>query len=207
MPSQTLLEIFGYLASAVIALSLTMRSVLRLRLLNLLGAAAFAAYGALIGALPVAAVNLLIVLINVYHLRQMLGAREFFRLLRVRPDAEYLKAFLEHHREEIARFVPGFRHDPAADPLTFFVLRDLVPAGLFIGVPAPDGSLRVLLDYVTPAYRDFRTGRFLFGDGAAFFRERGIRRIESPPGNRTHEAYLRRMGFEPAGDVYALEVP
>lgn len=207
MDSQTVLEIVGYVASALVAVSLMMSSVLRLRLLNLLGAAAFTVYGVLIGAYPVAVVNLLIVFINLYHLRQMLGSREFFRLLRVQPDSEYLQYFLDFYRDEIRRFLPGFRHAPAGGELTFFVLRDTAPAGLFVGETRDGGELRVLLDFVVPQYRDFRTGRYLFSDQAEFFRGLGVREIVSEPGTPAHAGYLRRMGFapDPAG-LYRLPV-
>ena len=87
MDSKMVLEIVGYVASVLVAISLMMSSILRLRIINLIGSLAFTVYGVLIHAYPVAVVNALIVLINLYYLRQMLGSREFFRLLRVRPDS------------------------------------------------------------------------------------------------------------------------
>ncbi len=205
METQVVLEIVGYVASVLVAVSLMMRSILRLRVLNLAGAATFAVYGALIGAYPVAAVNGVIVLINVYHLRRMSRAREFFDLLEVRPDSEYLHAFLRYYAVEIERFVPGFRHLGTEGRLTFFVLRDLVPAGLFIGERSGE-VLRVALDFVIPQYRDFRTGRYLFADHAEFFRRLGVRVVESDPGSPVHQRYLRRMGFREEGGRYRLRV-
>ena len=197
MDSQLVLEIVGYVASVLVAVSLMMSSILKLRLVNLVGSAAFTVYGVLIHAYPVAAVNLLIVFINLYYLRQMLGAREFFKLLRVRPDSEYLGYFLDFYRDDIQRFSPGFAAAPSEGQLTFFVLRDMVPAGLFIGERGADGSLRVLLDFVIPQYRDFKTGKYLFSRQVDFFRSLGITAIVSEPGSREHSAYLRRMGFTP----------
>src|SRR4028119_64267 len=98
MDSQMVLEIMGYVASVLVAVSLMMSSILRLRLINLVGSAAFTVYGVLIHAYPVAVVNLIIVLINLYYLRQMLGSREYFKLLRVQPGSEYLAAFLDFRR-------------------------------------------------------------------------------------------------------------
>ena len=202
------LELIGYAASALVAVSLMMRSVLRLRVINLVGSLAFTAYGFLIGAYPVAAVNLFIVFINLYYLREMLGAREYFRLVEVVPDSEYLRYFLDFNAADIRRFLPGFSYAPAAGQLRVFVLRGLVPAGLFIGRVEEGGRLRVDLDYVVPHYRDFRTGRYLFGDEAAFFRARGIREIVSEPGNAEHREYLEKMGFAPGADgLYRLAVP
>lgn len=212
MDRQMVLEIVGYAASVLVAVSLMMSSILKLRLINLAGSLAFTVYGVLIHAYPVAAVNALIVLINLYYLRQMLASREFFKLLRVRPDSEYLRYFLDFHAAEIARFFPGFAHAPGGDrQVTFFVLRDLVPAGLFIGERQADGALRVVLDFVIPQYRDFKTGRYLFSAQAGFFRELGITAILSAPGNREHTEYLRRMGFSPvdpseSGSLYRLPI-
>lgn len=67
-------EVLGYLASVLVALSLTMRSVFKLRLINLAGAILFTAYGLVIGALPVAALNFFIALVNIYYLHQMFRA-------------------------------------------------------------------------------------------------------------------------------------
>ena len=191
------LEIVGYAASVLVAVSLMMSSILKLRVINLVGSLAFTIYGVLIQAYPVAAVNLLIVFINLYYLRQMLGSREYFKLLQVKPDSEYLRAFLEFLADEIQRFLPGFAFTPDDRHLIFFVLRDMVPAGLFIGERRGDGALRVMLDFVIPQYRDFKTGRYLFRDQAHFFRAHGITEIVSAGGSKVHADYLRRMGFAP----------
>jgi hypothetical protein len=63
-------EMLGYLASVFVAVSLMMRSLTRLRVINLIGALLFTAYGLIISAYPVAAVNAFIVLVNIYYLQQ-----------------------------------------------------------------------------------------------------------------------------------------
>ncbi|HEV2149445.1 MAG TPA: hypothetical protein VGR37_18740 [Longimicrobiaceae bacterium] len=199
MSERWVLELIGYVASALVALSLMMSSILRLRVINLLGAATFAIYGFLIDAYPVAIVNLFIVLINVYYLHGMLRTKEFFRLLEVRPDSEYLHYFLHFYAKEIRRFVPEFSFAATGPQWVVFVLRDLVPAGLLLGELRDGHSLQVTLDFVIPQYRDFKIGRYLFVEQAEFFRARGITEILTAPGSREHTAYLRRMGFVPAG--------
>lgn len=206
MDQQLMYEIVGYVASFLVAISLMMSSILKLRVINLFGSAAFTVYGLLIGAYPVAAVNLFIVFINLYYLRQIFASREYFTLLEVRPDSEYLRCFLDFHKQEISRFLPGFPGAPRKEELVFFVLRDMVPAGLFMGEVRQPGSLLVTLDFVIPQYRDFKIGKYLFSERAEYFRARGIREILSAPGTPEHRDYLRRMGFAPggAGDDPAL---
>ncbi|MAT96842.1 MAG: hypothetical protein CL608_06840 [Anaerolineaceae bacterium] len=65
-------ETLGYLASIFVAVSLMMRSLTKLRVINLIGALLFTAYGLIIAAYPVAVVNGFIVLVNLYYLQQSL---------------------------------------------------------------------------------------------------------------------------------------
>jgi hypothetical protein len=211
MSEQLLLEMLGYAASVLVAISLMMSSIIRLRVINLIGAVTFAVYGWLIGAAPVAAVNLFIVAINVYYLSGMLRSREFFRLLEMRASSEYLRYFRSFHAEQIRQFSPDAAAEEPAD-LNVLVLRDVVPAGLFAG-DIHGSTLRVKVDFVIPQFRDFKVGRYLFHDRADFFRERGIREIVTPGGSARHSAYLKKMGFRPMEDRsgeathYRLTIP
>jgi hypothetical protein len=156
------LELLGYAGSLLIAVSLMMTSVLRLRVINLVGAAAFSTYGVVIGAVPVAVLNGFIVLINIWHIARMMRATEYFQLLALRPDSDYLRNFLNFYRAEIERVLPGFAYQPRAQQLTLFILRDCNPVGVFIADESEPGTLRVRLDFVVPRYRDLKLGRFLF---------------------------------------------
>ncbi|HEX7707588.1 MAG TPA: hypothetical protein VF701_14120 [Thermoanaerobaculia bacterium] len=194
------LEILGYAASVLIATSLMMRSIVRLRIFNLAGAATFSLYGFLIGAIPVGVLNLLTASINIVQLIRLRRRREIFRILEVRPEAQYLNYFLEFQKEDIGRFFPTFRvtaeESLDGERVALFVLRDLVPAGVLLGT-IREGRFEIDLDYVVPQYRDLKIGQFLFRDEADFFRRRGVREIVCPAFSRIHEGYLERIGFTP----------
>jgi hypothetical protein len=196
------IELIGYVASALIAISMMLSSILRLRLVNLAGAAAFAVYGLLIGSVPVAVLNGLIVAVNAQYLLRMLRAKEYFHLLSLRPDSDYLSYFLGFHAKDIHGFFPEFTHRPGEKQVALFILRDCTPAGVFIAEEHPDGVLRVVLDYAVRSYRDFKIGRFLFVEQADFFRRRGIKEIVVLPRTADFGAYLIKVGFEPAGDEH-----
>ncbi len=199
MDKHFLLELIGYAASALIALSMMMSSILRLRIINTLGAVGFAVYGFLIHAYPVAALNSFIVLVNGYYLLQIFRAKEYFRLLKLKPDSVYLPYFLDFYGEEIRQILPDFEYRPSANHVLLFILRDCSPVGVFIAEQKPDGVLRVVLDFVIPGYRDLKLGRFLFAEQAEFFRERGVKEIVVSPRTKEFGAYLVKVGFEPAG--------
>jgi hypothetical protein len=174
-----------------------MSSILRLRLLNLAGAAVFATYGVLIHAWPVAVLNTVTATVNAGHLFYLLRARKCFQLLKLRPDSEYLHCFLGFYDRKIRQILPEFKYRPSRDQVALFLLRDCMPVGVFLADQKPDGVLHVLLDFVIPNYRDLKIGRFLFVEQAEFFRSLGIREIVISPRTAKFRTYLARVGFEP----------
>ena len=195
-----MLELLGYLASLLVAISLMMSSIVKLRIINLVGAACFTLYGFFIHAYPVMCMNLFVVLIDAYYLAEMFTKKEYFTILETSESSEYFKRFVTFYEKDIAHFLPDFALTPTNRRVMFFVLRNLVPAGVFVGQEREDGALQVTLDFVIPGYRDYKIGEFIFSKAAAVFKEKGFHALYSPPGHPAHEKYLRRMGFAPAGN-------
>lgn len=192
---QVYLELLGYLASVLVALSLTMSSLLKLRLISLAGSTTFVIYAFLIKAYPIVAVNCVIVVINIYFLHRMFTSKTYFELLEVNSDSTYLQYFLEFYREDIKHFIPEYRFAPDKTQMIIFVLRNMVPAGLFIGRKNDQGELKIFLDFVIPDYRDLKIGTYLYYK-SQFFQQHGIRKLISTPKNKAHDKYLQRMGFQ-----------
>jgi GNAT superfamily N-acetyltransferase len=198
MQNPLVFEIVGYVASVLIAISVMNTNVLRLRIFNVMGAACFVVYGFLIKAWPVVGLNLFVVCVNSFHLYKIFSSREFFKILEVAADSTYLRHFLAHHLKDIRRLYRHFDYKPGINQVTLFVLRDTVPAGIFIGEVLPNGDLNVRLDYVVPDYRDLKVAKFLLQDQVGFFRERGVKRLVSSAGTEQHAKYLKQIGFIPA---------
>ena len=189
------LEWMGYIASAIILISLVMSSIKRLRWINTVGSCVFAAYGILIGSVPVAVMNFGIVLINAWYLRQMYSKKEYFSLLPVSHDSDYLKKFLKFYEDEInSKYLFTSSMLPDAE-ICFFVLRDMQPAGLFICSKHSDDALKIELDFATPQYRDFKIGRYIFSRKRAMFTDKGYKKLIAFTDNPSHEKYLNKMGF------------
>jgi hypothetical protein len=66
-----MVEILGYAASIMVAISLTMKDIVKLRILNFIGCALFTAYGLMIDSWPVVLTNGFIACVNVYFLAKM----------------------------------------------------------------------------------------------------------------------------------------
>lgn len=195
------IEWFGYAASIVVAISLTMSSIVKLRWLNLIGAAMFSSYGFIIGALPVGFLNLFIVVINVVYLVRMYREKDDFRIMRWTGDTEYLNHFLDFHRAEITRFFPRFDRTNLDGHSVFFLIKNAAPIGLLLGRQPENGSFLIELDYVGPQFRDFKMGSFLY-EKNDFFRRQGFSTLKAQASGSGHDAYLTRMGFARQGDFF-----
>ena len=198
-------ELIGYLGSILVAVSLMMRSLLRLRIINLIGALVFTLYGVLLGAYPVAFLNGLIVCIDLYYLFQMWRQKDFFTFLEVSPKSEYLRAFVDFYKNDILEIIPSYTYKTEEDLLCFFVLRNMMPAGLFIAKVLGEEA-HIQLDYVIPNYRDFKVARFIFEENAAFFIQRGIRRFVSEGGSAIYRTHLEKMEFVNKAEMYVHEI-
>lgn len=197
------LEIVGTLASIIIAISLTMKNIKRLRVLNTIGALVFTVYGLLIGALPVWTLNGFIVLINCYFLLRMRATRHQFAVLeRDLFESAYIQLFLDFYRTDIERYQPGFKPQPGEGWQADLVLRDMLPVSLIIYRPIDETTVELGLDYAVPAYRDYQNGRYYFEQIAgriAAGRSLNIIQRSTVP---EHQAYLRRLGFVADGELY-----
>ncbi len=202
-------ELVGYLASALVVLSLTMTSVVRLRTISLVGSSTFVVYGVLIESIPIILTNAAIAVINVVFLARELNPTSSrgrdLGASRIRPDSPFLLDFVEFHLDDIRSFQPEFEMPAGDDVVALMLTRDGLPAGLLVG--RRDGErLAIDLDYVLRAYRDSRIGRWLFGTGSGVFRSLGVTELTADARTDAHIGYLERVGFTRAGDHLSLSL-
>lgn len=192
----SLLHLFGYIASIIIATSMTMSSIVKFRIINLIGASLFFVYGLFIGALPIVLLNSFIISVDIYYLVRIFSEKEAFEIMWVRSDNKYLLRFLEFYHKDIQHFFPGFSYQPELNTHSFFVLRNMAVAGLFLGRRENDHVLHVGLDYVIKEYRDFKNGKFIFHRLQDKIMSDGFTIIKTKGHIPQHQKYLRKLGFQ-----------
>lgn len=194
----TFLELFGYVASVMVAVSLMMSNILRLRILNAVGALTFAIYGYMVGAYPVLAVNGWIFLVDIYYLYRMMNEKDYFKLLEgIEHDSSYLLNFIDFYKDDILRFAPDFDPQRLEKPEIVFILRNLVPAGVFIFCKKEkEKVIDIVLDYTIPAYRDMKNTSFFLFDKKEHFRELGFEKYITRTSVKEHSRYLKKMKFK-----------
>ncbi len=189
-------DIIGYAGSALITISLMMKNIFKLRKVNLFGASTFAVYGLLVQAYPVLILNSFIAMVDVYYLLGMYRKKDAFKLMPVLdPNHPYLNEFLDFHSTDIQKFSPEFNKNKIANANCFFVLRNLVPVGIFIYENINPGDANILLDYAIPDYRDLKNAEYLYYAESKFLKEKGITSLTAESSVKEHRKYLKKLGF------------
>ena len=197
----------GYAASIIIAISMTMSSIVRFRWINIIGAITFSVYGFLLGAIPVGILNGLIVLVDIYYLQKIYSKKEIFDTLEINSENDYLVKFLKYHNERIQKICPGFAYDPDMNTVSFFILRNASVAGLFLAHRDAENDLIVGLDYVLPEYKDFKNGKYVYFNLKESFKKMGYTRVKAKANDLPYVKYLKKLGFnEEADGFYSKEL-
>ena len=108
------------------------------------------------------------------------------------------------HAEDIERFQPGFAWDGAAPGHTAYLVQHAdETVGVVLVHDAGNGVAQVELDYVTPRFRDFSPGEFVYRR-SGLFRDRGFSKVITPAGMVA--PYYDQLGMRREGDAYVLDI-
>ncbi|MBJ7358690.1 hypothetical protein [Nocardioides sp.] len=200
------LDLFGWIGSALLIVSLLQTRVLRFRLLNLAASVILVVYNALLAVWPMVGMNAAVSAINVVFIARMLRDRHAetgYHVIEVGPDDAYLRHFLQVHEADIERYQPGFAADGlGAGDLAFLVLSADETVGVVV-IRAEGEVAHVLLDYVTLRYRDFSPGEFVWRQ-ATRLRDRGFRKVVTPPAMLAPYYDRLPQDWTPVGPAYEL---
>jgi len=205
-----MIPLIGYLASGFLAVALLVERALWFRWINLAGTLIFVVYGLLVGALPVALANGILLGINIVKLVSLSTRQEHFELARVRQGDEIVASFLRFHRKDVQAYFPDFRFDSDEGRICFMVLRDAKLANLFVARREGKGRVVVEINYTVPKFRDYKVGTFLFEVNSDYLRAQGVTEIVTRSHNSGHTRFLGRMGFRrvsrDGGDYFEKEL-
>jgi hypothetical protein len=199
------LNLLGWVGSTILVFSLLQARVLRFRVINTVGCVVLIAFNAMLGVWPMVAMNIVLATINLWFIARLLGDRHdeaVFQVLEVGTDDDYLRHVLSTHQDDIAASQPDFSWPDTSADHAFIVVKGDETVGVVI--LRSDGDVaRVRLDYVTPRYRDFTPGEFVWRRSGVL-EGLGFRHVMTPPG--MVGAYYDRVGFTRNGREYVLDL-
>ena len=186
-----ILEIIGYIGSFLVVISMLMSSIVKLRVINTVGSVISGVYAVICGALPLALMNLCLIIINVINLVKLLGKKMPYELVESRADDSLVRYFQSCYLADMKSFFPDFDESDPANDAAYVTCCQGTPIGLLLGKRQGD-AVELAVDYTTPAYRDCSAGKFLHEE----LPKRGVRRLRySRALTDQHREYLQKMGY------------
>lgn len=198
------LDVLGWGGSALLVFSLMQARVLRFRALNLVACLILTTFNAFLEIWPMVAMNIVLSAINIWFLVRLLRDRHdeaAFSVLQVRPNDAYLRHVLKVHGADIAKHQPGFTGIPVGS--TPYLIQKADETVGVVVLRVYGGTAQVELDYVTPRFRDFSPGEFVWRQ-SELLRRLDVDRVVTPPGMVA--AYYGKLGFRRDGDSYVLDL-
>lgn len=201
------LDALGWAGSALLVFSLAQARVLRFRVLNLIACLVLVVFNGLIGVWPMMAMNVVLAGINLWFIRALVSGRhdpDVFEVLEVGPSDEYLRHVLRVHGSDILKHQPDLVWDGAAPGRSaYLVQRGDETVGVVLVRDAGDGTAQIELDYVTPRFRDFSPGEFVWRR-SGLLKDGGFTRVVTP--RHMVGPYYDKVGFRREGDVFVLDL-
>lgn len=193
-----LIELFGYLGSVLVVVSMLMSSVIKLRVINTIGSTVSGTYALIIGSFPLALMNGCLIIINVYNLYKLLKYENHYDLVEGAEGDAFLNYVMNHYKEDIKVYFPEFKLGETKFDVAYIICRDTVPAGVSLGRMTDKTTMEIVLDYSTPTYRDCSVGAYLY----TALQKKGIKKVSYKGKEERHIPYLHKMGFVQADGEY-----
>ena len=198
-----IIEIIGYIGSALVIVSMLMTSVVKLRVINIIGSLIFAIYSQIIHSYPTVAMQYCLIVINIVNLCKLYSMQKEYSIVKLDSSEKFVQTFLSQNINDIKKFFPDFEI-PETALETYYIYSNNNSVGILIGKPSPTetGSLEVLLDYTTPAYRDTTAGKFLYSK----LGEMGIKTLKATASCKAHQKYLEKMNFKKEDSIFIKQL-
>ena len=198
MNTEMLLEIFGYIGSVLVVVSLLMTSVIKLRIFNMAGSIISGTYALIIGSFPLVLMNGCLIIINIYNLYKLLNTKQEYDLVEIKAEDAFTGYFLEHYKTDIKKYFPDFGFDVSEMDMAYLVCCKADPAGILLGKKCGIDEIEISLEYTTQMFRDCSAGKYLYEELAG----KGIKKLVLRNAGEDHRAYLLKMGYTGSNGVY-----
>lgn len=202
MGPRMVIEIFGYIGSALVVISMLMSSIVKLRIINTIGSVISGIYAMICGAIPLALMNFCLITINGINLYKLLRTKQTYDLIVGKADDAMVTYFINRYTEDIKSYFPDFDRDDLSGKKAYIVCCDGAQAGVMLG-EEENGTVNVMIDYAAPTYRDCSVGEYLYSK----LPSENIRILRfARTVTDMHASYMRKMGFKKEAEKYVKKL-
>ena len=191
------IELFGYLGSILVVVSMLMSSVIKLRVINIIGSVISGTYALIIGSFPLALMNICLIIINIYNILKLKKESRKYEIVKGDIQDSLFKYIVNHYGYDINNYFSDFDVEKVSCDTVYYVFCNEAPVGLFLGNKKND-KIEVVIDYTVPSYRDCSVAKFLY----IAMKKDGINQLEIKEPTEKHVAFLNKMSYENKKNTY-----
>ena len=190
-------ELIGYIGSFFVLVSFLMTSVVKLRVINIIGGVIFGTYSLMIQSYPTFIMQVCLIMINLYSLYQLNKDSKQYELVEVTKDDAFMQYIMHHYESDIQSFYTDIEKDWTLSDISYVICHKTVPAGIFLG-KRNGYDIDIVCDYTAPAYRDCSVGKYLYDK----IEKTGVKKLRFPKNAKNYDTYLQKMGFKLEDGIY-----
>ena len=191
------IELFGYLGSFLVVVSMLMSSVIKLRIINIIGSTISGTYALIIGSFPLALMNICLIIINAYNILKLKKESRKYEIVKGDSQENFFKYFVDRYGDDIKKHFGDFNAKKISGNTVYYVFCNEAPVGLFVG-NNKNKNVEIVLDYTVPDYRDCSVAKFLY----IAMKKNGIDRLEMKNPSIKHIEFLEKMGYSREENSY-----
>lgn len=191
------IELFGYLGSCLVVVSMLMSSVIKLRIINIIGSTISGIYAFIIGSFPLALMNTCLIIINVYNIFKLKKESRKYEIVKGDTADSFFKYFVACYNEDIKNYFSYFQKDNVSGNTVYYTFCNETPVGIFIGNRNGD-NVEITVDYTVPNYRDCSVAKFLY----VAMNKAGINKLEIEKPSEKLIPFLTKMGYKAENSKY-----
>ena len=196
------IEILGYSASFIIFVSLMMKSIVKLRILNALGCLLFVVFALKTHSIPAVVMNIGIVFIDIYYFYRIVRVKDNFEILEVKKDNEIVGYFFDKNRPELTALFGDTAFGKSEKTAFYFRNNDIAGLVAYSIQETDTGkTARIFIDFVVAKYRDLAVGRHFFINDLTFWHHQGVTALTVENPSKAHIPYLEQLGFTQDGSA------
>ncbi len=145
------LELFGYVGTVMVVVSMLMTSITKLRIINMCGSVISTIYSIIVGAWPIVVMNTCIFAINMYHVISALKNKSELICVRVGASDGSLQHFISLYEDGIKEKFPEYSFNIDENSDIYIIYRQNLAISFFAGKREAE-SYNLNIGYSLPGY-------------------------------------------------------
>ncbi len=184
-----LVEIFGYIGTALVIVSMMMTSLLKLRIINILGSVISLIYSLICNTWPIVIMNLCLILINVFQIIKQYNYTKNIKIKKLNQLDQSILLFIDYHKEKINELFSQYLLDLNKKEI-FAFYNNYQIVGIIIGTKK-DNIFNIEIMYFEESYKYIINKNFLLD----FLLSDNISLLSINKFNMNHIKKLEKLGF------------